>query len=143
MFPQVNICPKLWEDVKFLRKKTHNKELKANFPEDEQSTDEVRVVSIPLIKVIITYMVQTSGTMNDRSDKYDRQPFLSKGWTIYKLRYAFDNRGASHGLRIIYCKNEDNYLLVYINLKTYCVDERALEKEFIKRINEYLCLNSL
>ena len=139
MFLPINVCPKVWDDIKFLRKKTHNKELETTFPEDEQNNDEERINSIPVLKVITTYIIQTNNTLFDRSDKYDRQPFLTQGWTIFKLRYAFDNKGSSHGLRIIYCRNGDNFLLVYLNLKTYCVDERALEKEFLKRISDYLC----
>lgn len=57
MFPQINICPKIWEDIKFLRKKTHNKELEAAFPEDELSNDGERINSVPVLKVITTYIV--------------------------------------------------------------------------------------
>lgn len=139
MLPPINICPKVWKDIKFLRKKTHNKELEAAFPEDELSNGGERVSSIPVLKVITTYIIQTNGTSVDRSEKYDKQPFLTQGWTIFKLRYAFDNKGTSRGLRVIYCRNGDNFLLVYLNLKVYCTDERALEKEFVKRISDYLC----
>jgi len=139
MLLSISVCPKVWDDIKFLRKKTRNKELEAAFPENEQNDDEGRISSIPVLKVITTYIIQTNGTSFDQSDKYDRQPFLTQGWTIFKLRYAFDNKGSSHGLRIIYCRNGDNFLLVYLNLKTYCADERTLEKEFLKRISDYLC----
>lgn len=138
MLLPINICPKVWEDIKFLRKKTHSKELEAAFPEEEQNNDEERINSIPVLKVITTYIIQTNNTTFDRSVKYDRQPFLTQGWTIFKLRYAFDNKGSSSGFRIIYCRNGNNFLLVYLNLKTYCANERALEKELMKRISAYL-----
>lgn len=140
MLPQINVCPKLWDDIKFLRKKTHNKELESTFHEDEESTDGVKVYAIPILKAIANYILQANGTeMDNLSNKYDRQPFLTNGWTIFKMRYAFDNRGTSSGLRIFYCRSGDNFLLVFVNLKTYCADERALEKEVMARITQFLC----
>lgn len=139
MPPQIDTCPKFWNDIKSLKKKTHNKNLESNFIEQEPSSDGEIINSIPLLKAITNYIVQTNNTPIDTlSNKYARQPFLSNGWTIFKMRYAFDNRGQSNGLRIIYCRFENNFLLVYINLKCYCTNERNLEKEFMKRIKLYL-----
>ncbi len=139
---QINVCPKLWDDIKFLRKKTHRIELENTFPIEDQMPDSQIIDSIPQLKAMTTYITQTNGTNDDTSEKLDRQPYLSDGWTIFKQRYAFNNQGASKGLRIIYCRNGENYLIVYINLKPYCSNERALEKEVIQRISDYLCLNN-
>jgi len=142
MSPNFNVCPEFWKDIKFLRKKTKNRNLLSDLDDFENHPDENKIASIPIIKAIAIYIEQTSETVNDTSDPYDRQPFLGIGWKIYKLKYAFDKRGKSKGLRIIFCKKGEGFLLVYINQKCYCSDERSLEKEFLRRIKTYLTYQS-
>ena len=136
------VCPNFWKEVDFLLKKTKNRLLVPEFELLEDSNSLSRVEATPILKAITTFISQTSGTQNDQATKVDKQPFLDKGWVIYKLRYAFDRNGKSSGLRIIFCKSEStsNLLLVYMNLKIYCTDERELEEESIGRISEYLAL---
>lgn len=142
MPPSLYVCPNFWKEVDFLLKKTKNRLLVPEFELSEDSNSLNRIEATPILKVIITFILQTSGTQNDPATKVDKQPFLDKGWVIYKLRYAFDRNGKSSGLRIIFCKSEtpSNILLVYMNLKVYCTDERELEEESIGRISEYLAL---
>jgi hypothetical protein len=142
MPPSLYICPNFWKEVDFLLKKTKNRLLVPEFELSEDSNSLDRIEATPILKVITTFILQTSGTQNDQATKVDKQPFLDKGWVIYKLRYAFDRNGKSSGLRIIFCKSEtsSNILLVYMNLKAYCTDEKDLEKESIERISEYLSL---
>ena len=136
------VCPNFWKEVDFLFKKTKNRLLVPEFELLEDSSSLNRIEATPILKVITTFILQTSGTQNDQATKVDKQPFLDKGWVIYKLRYAFDRNGKSSGLRIIFCKSEatSDFLLVYMNLKVYCTDEKELEEESIARISEYLAL---
>ncbi len=136
------VCPNFWKEVDFLFKKTKNRLLIPEFELPEDSNSPSRIEATPILKAITTFILQTSGTQNDQATKVDKQPFLDKGWVIYKLRYAFDRNGKSSGLRIIFCKSEinSNLLLVYMNLKAHCANERELEEESIRRISEYLSL---
>ena len=138
MFPNFEICSEIWKDIKFLKKKTKNKIFNPDLNNFKDLSDKNKLISIPILRTIITYISQTSESANDTSDLYARQPFLNLGWKIYKLRYAFDKKGKNKGFRIIFCKKKDRFLLVYINLKSYCVNERKLEKIFAKRIKDYL-----
>lgn len=132
---EVIVLDRFWDDVGFLYKKTKSKLLVASFSTDNHSDDYDRLTNIPLLKVITTYITQTEDKL---SDKLGKQPFLGKGWVIYKVRYAFDGKGKSSGLRIIYCRTKGKLLMIYINLKTYCADERELEKEVISRMSKFL-----
>lgn len=142
MPPSLFVCPNFWKEVDFLFKKTKDRSLAPEFELLEDSNSLNRIEATPRLRAITTFILQTSGTQNDKATKVNKQPFLDKGWVIYKLRYAFDRNGTSGGLRIIFCKSEtnQNFLLVYMNLKAHCADERKLEEKSIGRISEYLNL---
>ena len=132
---EIIVLDRFWDDLDFLYKKTKSKLLLPNFSTENHPDDYERLANIPLLKAITTYVIQTEDKL---SDKLGRQPFLDKGWVTYKIRYAFDGKGKSGGLRVIYCRTNGKLLMVYINLKTYCADERELEKEVISRITDFL-----
>lgn len=137
---QLNTTPDFWKDIKQLHKHTKNKEFKPIFDDGEfdDLDDEGKLDCVPLVKSIKNYVLNSITMLDGISDKYGRQPFLTNGWTIRKLRYAIDNQGKSKGLRIIFCISETNILFVYANIKKFCADERKLEIEFMSRIKNYL-----
>jgi hypothetical protein len=141
----VSVCPEFWADLKSLRKKTKSPLLKSFYDTDdfESLEDEEKLESIKLLKAIKTYaknILSINSLEEFRNDfrKYDRQPYLSQGWIIYKLRYAFDGKGKSGGLRIILCTNGNSILFVYISRKMDCADENQLEKAFMGRIQQFI-----
>jgi len=140
---QLNTTPDFWKDIKFLQKHTKKKELKPYFNDGEFNNldDAGKISCIPYINAIKNYIENSLTNLDGISDKYDRQPFLTYGWTIRKLRYAIDsNQGKSKGARLIFCINSNNLLFVYINIKKFCADERKLENEFMTRIKNYILL---
>jgi hypothetical protein len=96
--------------------------------------------SIPHLKSIKNLIINSASEniLHAHATIYDRQPFLNIGWTIYKMRWAIDNKGKSSGLRIIFCLNEGHMIFSYVATKNECADERLLESEFLQRIKEYL-----
>ncbi len=140
-----SVCPEFWADIKILRKKTKSVLLKSFYDGDDFNLlfDSEKLESIKLLKAIKTYIKNliASNSMEEyRNDcrKYDRQPYLTQGWVIYKLRYAFDNKGKSGGLRIILCINGKSILFVYISRKADCTDEVKMEKTFLSRIQSFI-----
>lgn len=137
---QINAVPNFWKDVKSLYKHLKRKEFTPVFDGNDfyDLDDERRANSIPYIKALTTSIINCYPNIDSTCDKYDRQPFLTNGWTIWKFRYALDNTGKSNGTRLIFCINTNNILLVYINTKSRCSNERELEREFMPRIKEYI-----
>lgn len=137
---QFSTCPDFWKDIKFLYKHTKKKELKPIFEDETFSDldDESKIDCIPYIKSIKYYILNSYPNLDGISDIYQKQPFLAKGWQIRKLRYAIDNRGKSHGIRLIFCINQEFVIFTYINLKNYCTNERELEATFMQRLVNYL-----
>ena len=140
MADQVNICPRFWKDVKELAKHTKLRELQSRLAleEFEQCDGIVRLRSIPYIEAILNTIFNVAPLFDKISDRYDRQPFLQLGWTIWKMRYAIDNRGKSGGTRTIFCTDTMRLLFVTIKLKKDCEDERKFEVEFMPRIRDYV-----
>lgn len=140
---KVNACPKFWRDIKELQKQYKRKEFFPNTdsPIFDEFDDDSKIKTIPYSLAILNMIINCFPNFLDNvSDKYDRQPFLLHGWVIRKMRYAIDNRGKSHGVRIIYCTNGIELLLVLIAHKNKCENERDLEGEFLRRIRDYLSI---
>jgi len=140
----VNVCDGFWNDWKKVCKKHKGSEMKSFFDNDKFNSDELeddlKIESIPLLKSIRNYILNSTsqGIIDQISDKYDRQPFLTIGWEIRKMRWAMDNGGKRGGLRIIFCLNTNHLILAFIATKNNCDDERQLEKVFMKRIKLFL-----
>ena len=136
-----NVHPKVWKDWKAISKHHKGKEFQLFLPENiDGISDEIKIDSIPQLKAIKISIVNSyrASMLDSISTPYDRQPFLSKSWKIYKMRWGVDNKGKSHGLRIIFCCNNENILLAFIATKNDCAVETKLEKEFLSRIQDYI-----
>jgi hypothetical protein len=141
---KVSVLSKFWRDWKDICKKHRGSEFESWYsPADfSQLDDDSRLESIPVLKSIknmITNVV-CDGLITAHANLYDRQPFLTLGWTIYKMRWAIDNKGKSSGLRIIFCLNGNQILFSFVATKNKCADEKQLESEFLHRIKEYLSI---
>ena len=138
---KISVCPKFWRDWKNICKKHKGKELISWYSPSEFALldDESKIDSIVMLKSIKNMVTNAigDGLINIHASLYDRQTFLSLGWTIYKMRWAIDNKGKRSGLRIIFCANEGHVLFAFIATKNDCDDERQLESEFLRRIKEY------
>lgn len=136
-----NIHPKIWKDWKVISKHHKSKEFQLFLPVNlEDISDDIKIDSIPQLKAIRNSIINSSknSQLDSISTPYDRQPFLSKGWKIHKMRWGIDNKGKSNGLRIIFCCNNENILLVFVASKNDCAVETKLEKEFLARIKEFI-----
>lgn len=126
-------APKIFKDFKFLHKK-----LKLNifecFSDSEHDLDGYKIGQV--LKNIIINSLEIEGF----SDALDRQKLISKGWKIFKFRFAVDNEGKSKGLRVFYAKKleEDILILLYVNKKRYCPDNNELEEEVYSRLSDYI-----
>lgn len=138
----VNAHPHFWKDVKEIHKKHKGAQFISTFGTDEfeEFGDAEKMDSIPICQSLKNVVVNSieDGLIDQKSNKYDRQPFLVNGWVIRKMRFAIDNTGKRGGLRVIFCVNGNSLLFVYIATKNQCDDERQLESTFLKRIREYL-----
>lgn len=136
-----NVHPKVWKDWKIIAKHHKSKEFQS-FLSGELGgiSDDIRLDSIPQLKAIRNSITNATAILQLESiaNPYDRQPFLSLGWKVYKMRWGIDNKGKSSGLRIIFCTNKENILLIFIATKNDCATETKLEKEFFARIKDYL-----
>ncbi|MFH1280587.1 MAG: hypothetical protein ABII08_03165, partial [Candidatus Beckwithbacteria bacterium] len=126
-----------WKAVKKRNKSAPFKELLSDI---NGYSDEERLDLTPHLKAIKNIIVNAliEGVIDNKAPKYDRQPFLTTGWDVRKMRHAINNKGKSNGLRIIFCVNEKHILFVLIATKNDCADERKLEKVFLQRIIEYI-----
>lgn len=136
--------PKFWRDWKDICKKHRGKELLSWYSPSEFTLldDESKIDSIPMLKSIKNLVVNAigDGLINTHASLYDRQPFLSSGWTLYKMRWGIDNKGKRGGLRIIFCTNEGDLIFIFVATKNDCDDERQLESEFLHRMKEYFSM---
>jgi hypothetical protein len=139
---KISVLPGFWKDWKRVGKKHRSKEFYSTFSVDEFNSciDELKIESVDILNAIKNSVVNSidEKCLDTLSPPYDRQPFLSSGWIIHKKRWATDTSGKSGGLRCIFCLNRDHLLFVFIATKADCANERLLEKEFMKRIKEYL-----
>lgn len=124
----------------FVRKRFKSKPFKPILSDIDDYNDEEKLELTPHLKAIKNTVVNA---LNDDfidaiAPKYDRQPFLTSGWIIRKMRHAIDDRGKSSGLRIIFCNNEEEILFVFVATKNDCEDERKLEKVFLGRVKQYI-----
>ena len=138
----INVHPLFWQDIKKIHKKHKGSQFISSIGVDEfdEFADVEKIDSIPIFQSIKNVIVNSisDGIVDQKTNKYDRQPFIVKGWVIRKMRFAIDNTGKSGGLRIIFCVNGSSLLFVYIATKNECSDERKLEATFIKRCKEYI-----
>lgn len=139
---QISILPEFWKDWKQVCKKHRGKEFSSIYsPEELQSlNDETKIESIEVLNAFKNIIINSieENCLDGISSLYDKQPFLSSGWTIRKQRLATDTSGKSSGLRSIYCINETHILFVFIATKADCANERKLEKVFMQRIKQFL-----
>lgn len=136
MEQEVSICPQFWKDIK----KSHCQEFIYDFAKDEfaELDDTAKIEAIPVLQSIVN-LIQND-IFEQHSVKYGKQPFLQLGWTIRKMRWAIGNKGKSEGLRVLFCLNGKEILMVLIALKRDCAKEENLEKEIMSRIKDYICL---
>ena len=136
----ISTHPQFWKDWKIVKKHFKSTPFKPTLSDVNDYNDEERLDLTPHLKAIKNTVLNAmvEGIIDSIAPKYDRQPFLSSGWVIRKMRHAIDNRGKSSGLRIIFCISQNNLLFIFVATKNDCADERKLEKVFMKRINEYV-----
>jgi len=138
----INVHPQFWKDWKTVKKRFKSTLFRPILSDVDNYNDEERLELTPHLKAIKNIVLNTMNEeiIDSIAPKHSRQPFLSSGWVIRKMRYAINNRGKRGGLRIIFCINEKDILFVFIATKNDCDDERKLEKVFLKRINEYISI---
>lgn len=136
MDQEVSVCPKFWKDVK----KSACVEFSCDLPREEfvELNDLAKIEAISILQAIVT-LIQND-KLEQHSVKYGKQPFLHLGWTIRKMRWAVGNKGKSDGLRVLFCVDSNEILMVLIALKRDCAKEEDLEKEIINRIKNYICV---
>lgn len=139
---QISVLYSFWKDWKQVCKKHKGNEFSSIYtPEELESlSDESKLESIQFLNAFKNIIINSVNEdyLDGISVAYDRQPFITLGWTIRKQRLATDTSGKSSGLRSIYCINGDHILFVFIATKADCADERKLEKIFMQRIKEFL-----
>ena len=141
---KIDACRKFWKDIRRLHRVTKSPQYESSVDDDLFSKYDAhaRVESIQQVKLVATTIVKSIGQrqFNAISDKYDRQPYLSRGWEIRKMRFATDREGKRGGLRIVFCVDSQmaNIVLVLMARKADCADEKDLQDEFFDRMNEYL-----
>jgi len=137
---KVSTCPEFWKDFKKL--KTPLAKFEDSVLSEQLMNDYDKLQCSKLTTAITDFILNSVSEkrLDLEAIKNGKQPFLQNGWTIYKLKFAIDNRGKSGGLRIVFCKNHDYLLLVLIKHKKNCTNEPKLQSEFISRIKQYICL---
>lgn len=144
--PSLKACPGFWKDVKSLQKHMSSKAEVASvydIEEFKEVGDADKAYSIPLIKAITNYIfsyIPPYMGIDKIATLYGKQPFLTEGWNVQKMRWPVDKRGKRGGLRIIFCENGQDIILIKITMKKDCDEEPELEAEFMERIKEYLTL---
>ena len=136
MEQEVNVCPKFWKDVKKLPCCEFNYDLTKG--EFAKLDDSAKIEAIPILQSIVN-LIQND-KHKQHSDKYGKQPFLRQGWIIRKMRWAIGNKGKREGLRVLFCFNDNEILMVLVALKKDCAKEEDLEKEIMARIKDYICI---
>lgn len=141
---RISVLPHFWRDWKHVCKKHRSKEFYSIYSAEEFDlcVDETKFESIGILNAIKNSIINSIDEryLDSQSPQYDRQPFLSQGWTVHKKRWATDTSGKSGGLRCIFCLNSNHLLFVFIATKADCANERLLEKVFMKRMQEYLSI---
>ena len=144
MTVKINACHKFWNDIGHLHKVTKSPLYESSVDDElfSKYDTQARVESIQQVKLIATTIVNaiSNNLLPAISDRYGKQPFLSAGWEIRKMRFATDRGGKRDGLRIIFCTDSQstNMILVLIARKKDCADEKDLQDEFLHRITQYL-----
>ena len=143
---RISSCPDFWKDVAHLGKITKSPLYSPTVEIEtfKQLDTHARVETIPLVRVIATAIVNSTKDklLDSISTKYGKQPYLTFGWEVWKMRFATDNSGKSKGLRIIFCVDgeRENVLLVLVKRKIDCANERDLQHEIFHRISSFLNL---
>lgn len=139
MFIKISSCPEFWKDVKHLHKVTKSQRYspEVEYETFKQLDSHAKVETIPAIRAIATLIVNSTKEklLDSISDKYDKQPYLTLGWEVRKMRFATDSTGKRGGLRIIFCVDNQcaNVLLVLVKRKNECANERDLQNDFFQQ----------
>lgn len=140
----ISSCPEFWKDVKHLYKITKSQRYSPEVEDEtfKQLDAHAKVETIPAIRAIATVIVNSINEklLDATSDKYDKQPYLTLGWEVRKMRFATDSTGKRGGLRIIFCIDNPcaNVLLVLVKRKNECANERDLQSDFFSRISQFI-----
>lgn len=138
-------CSRFWKDVDELRKNASKKSLFETSLTQEQFTSsdiEEKLDSIQILRAIYIYIQNTIDEPKKAANLLDRQPFLDRGYSIYKMRYAADGKGQSSGLRIIYAVGKNSTIvLICIKFKNSVENESSFEKEILCRMKDFLEIN--
>lgn len=136
-------CGEIWKDIRSLSKQITPSFTDTEFSHDEfdRLSDNEKTSAIPLLRQITTVLKNNTNKLNEipNNVKNGKQPFLSKNWTMWKMRWGIDNRGPSYGLRIMYCINHKHIVLVNIKHKKFIKEnEIEFQKETIERMESFL-----
>jgi hypothetical protein len=132
-------CPKLWDDVKSLQKNYKRKELFPTLEFNDETEDSTKISSIPLIYSVTVFFSNSCKGGHVQIDLWGTQPYLDKGWKIWKFRYAFAGKSKQDGLRILMAENEEHssILAILIQMKNKCANEAKLQKEVLSRLENF------
>lgn len=137
----VLVCPEYRKDIKALKKKFKRPELSPPIIENHNGySDSQYFLIIPLNIAIYNFISELCNSNNyDMFDLWDKQPYLDKGWRIYKLRYGFAGKGKSNGLRIMFLEHKEKkeLLFVFVNIKSQIDIEYKFRKQILIRLGDY------
>lgn len=131
---QFLVAPEVFKDFKFLYKKL-KLDIFECFTNNEHDIDGYKIGQV--LKNVTINSLDIEGF----SDALDRQRLISKGWKVFKFRFAVDNEGKSKGLRVFYARKieEDILILLYVKKKRYCpTNNNELEEEVFNRLSDYI-----
>jgi len=126
---EVFVCEKVWGDLSGVRSLTKEAAPKEDVGPDASQLERLR--SIPLTNAIYNVLIDPE---SDKADLCNHQPYVDKGWKIYKLRWQVGRRGAADSIRIIFAVNGVVLVLAHIYPKKPTKRERDLMAEYTHRL---------
>jgi len=131
--------PDIKKDLKIIEKKCkHVKEL---FPTSDPTTLEEDVQYRPMLWAAYNFYCNTikTGREEKKCTRWDYQPYACHNIYIWKVRYRIDNRGASHGLRIMMANmmGRDRNVFIGIFRKYDVLKESDFQRDIHDRLHRY------
>lgn len=130
---EIFVCHKVWDDIKGFSG-LNSKICRPVEESDNGTSDLQKLKAIPLTNAILNVLINPE---NDHGSLCGHQPFLEKGWKIYKLRYRIGNRGDADSLRVIYAMNGSILILAHIYPKKPTKRDRDIIAEYCFRLKAF------
>lgn len=137
-------CDEFWKDYKIIAKGLAKHHTQCAFSPDEFKELQTvgKIKAVPLLQQIMIAIENKINKLDSLpgNSGNDRQPFLDKGWKIWKLRWAVNNQGKSGGLRIMFATQDGgNVCFIFMDIKG-SYKEADLQSETFARMKAFLAL---